>query len=70
MGSASQFLRIAFSLLTLAFVSLITLGGQAFGANESVHWSFGNGSDGQGPYAGLIRDSAGNLYGKTEGGGI
>jgi len=37
---------------------------------ESVLYSFAaSGIDGFGPYAGLIRDSAGNLYGTTEDGG-
>jgi uncharacterized repeat protein (TIGR03803 family) len=31
--------------------------------------SFGDGSDGQAPYAGLIRDAAGNFYGTTVAGG-
>ncbi|MGO9266028.1 MAG: choice-of-anchor tandem repeat GloVer-containing protein [Candidatus Binataceae bacterium] len=61
--------RIAFSLFTLAFVSLITLGGQAFGANENLLWSFGNGADGTAPSAGLIADKSGNLYGTTYQGG-
>jgi hypothetical protein len=67
--SKSAFPRIVCGLLVLAIFAL-TAHSQVFGASESVLWSFGNGSDGQGPYAGLIRDSAGNLYGKTEGGGI
>lgn len=37
---------------------------------ETILYSFGSGAtDGQGPSAGLIMDSAGNLYGTTEGGG-
>ena len=32
---------------------------------ESILWSFGNGTDGEGPYAGLIMDSSGNFYGTT-----
>ncbi len=36
---------------------------------ESVLWSFGNGTDGRFPYAGLITDSSGNLYGTTTYGG-
>ncbi|HXM20242.1 MAG TPA: choice-of-anchor tandem repeat GloVer-containing protein [Terriglobales bacterium] len=32
-------------------------------------YAFGNGTDGSTPYAGLVRDSAGNLYGTTFSGG-
>ncbi len=40
------------------------------GWTETVLHSFGNGTDGQNPYAGLIFDAAGNLYGTTVRGGI
>jgi len=36
---------------------------------EKILWSFGNGTDGANPVAGVIRDAAGNLYGTTEYGG-
>ena len=36
---------------------------------EKVLWSFGTGTDGNGPQAGLIFDAAGNLYGTTFQGG-
>jgi hypothetical protein len=36
---------------------------------ESILWSFGNGTDGNTSYAGLIMDTSGNLYGTTEYGG-
>jgi uncharacterized repeat protein (TIGR03803 family) len=36
---------------------------------EKVIYSFGNGSDGTSPIAGLIPDAAGNLYGTTFTGG-
>lgn len=37
--------------------------------SETVWHSFGHGSDGKFPYAGLVRDSNGNLYGTTMDGG-
>jgi len=37
--------------------------------NETVLYSFTGGADGGSPYAGVIRDPAGNLYGTTSSGG-
>jgi len=64
--SKSRFLRTVFGLLTLAIFASHS---QAFGASESILWSFGNGPDGNDPYADLIRDASGNLYGTTFYGG-
>ena len=38
--------------------------------HETVLYPFTGGADGGNPYAGVIRDSAGNLYGTTHSGGI
>ena len=40
------------------------------GGNETVLYNFTGGADGSYPQAGLIRDSAGNLYGTTSYGGV
>ena len=53
----------AFSVGTV-FELTPTVGG---GWTEKVLWNFGSG-DGSEPYAGLISDAAGNLYGTTDGG--
>jgi uncharacterized repeat protein (TIGR03803 family) len=56
-----------------------TYGGGTFGygtvfklslqGQETVLYSFTGGTDGSGPNAGLVRDSAGNFYGTTQNGG-
>src|SRR5208282_2332225 len=64
--SISGFLRTVFGLLAFAtpiFHSYL------LGASETVLWSFGNGSDGHSPSAGLLMDKSGNLYGTTYYGG-
>ena len=39
------------------------------GGNQTVLYSFAGGADGNGPNAGVILDSSGNLYGTTTLGG-
>jgi len=41
----------------------------AWAASETVLHSFGSGSDGQAPFAGLTMDASGNLYGTASAGG-
>jgi uncharacterized repeat protein (TIGR03803 family) len=56
-------------LLAFAF-TIFLLGLSAFGQTESVLYNFTGGSDGSGPTGNLIFDSAGNLYGTTDAGGV
>lgn len=66
-----------FGLLRLlaAAIALLTLSGTQAAAGEpgknsyTVLYNFSGGADGASPYAGLIRDEAGNLYSTTYGGG-
>ena len=66
------------NLYGATYVGGIHDGGVAFellpngdgGWTETVIHSFGAGSDGFGPWDGMVMDSNGNLYGTTEGGGI
>ena len=55
------------TVLTLTL--LLTLLTSANAATEKVLYSFAGGDDGSQPYAGVIFDSAGNLYGTTQFGG-
>jgi uncharacterized repeat protein (TIGR03803 family) len=54
-------------LFSIALLAL--LGIQAPGQTETILHSFGKGTDGQTPLAGLVRDTKGNLYGTTANGG-
>ncbi len=55
------------TVATLALAVFVTT---TAASQEKVLHSFGNGKDGTLPYAGLIFDANGNLYGTTEFGGI
>jgi uncharacterized repeat protein (TIGR03803 family) len=54
----------------VAIATLLFLATGAWAATEQVLYNFQNGTDGGLPQAGLVFDSAGNLYGTTNGGGI
>jgi uncharacterized repeat protein (TIGR03803 family) len=58
--------------MTLAIFALtLFCASNVYAQTETVLHNFaGNGSDGSAPYAGVIFDSAGNLYGTTYGGGV
>ena len=55
--------------IALTFTLILTLITGAFGGTEKVLYSFTGGDDGDQPYAGVIFDGAGNLYGTTQLGG-
>ena len=58
-------LRATLAIISLILFAIVTASGQ-----ERVLHTFGHDGDGSYPYAGLIGDAAGNLYGTTSGGGI
>jgi uncharacterized repeat protein (TIGR03803 family) len=63
MSLAKTFLMKSFAISFLLLVSLFAHAG------EKVLYSFQGGADGQLPLAGVVSDSAGNLYGTTKYGG-
>jgi len=54
---------------TLTFTLILILFTGVFASTEKVLYSFRGGDDGDQPYAGVIFDKAGNLYGTTQFGG-
>src|SRR5437870_5611256 len=64
-GSSSGHLSVCVLAAVLAFAC----GGAAASAKEKVLYNFRGGSDGYAPWAQLIADGSGNLYGTTAGGG-
>ena len=54
---------------TVVFGFLITVAPLFAASKEKVLYSFTGGSDGANPFVGLVRDTAGNLYGTTANGG-
>src|SRR5579863_1826658 len=61
MKSAYAFLKFAASVLVLGSILAI--------AQENVLHAFGSGGDGETPFAAVISDKSGNLYGTTSAGG-
>lgn len=57
------------ALLGSLVFAVIACGSMAWAASETVLHSFGSGSDGQAPFAGLTMDASGNLYGTASAGG-
>jgi uncharacterized repeat protein (TIGR03803 family) len=66
-----RFTGVASSVLALATMFLVTAVAiqSAQAQSFTILYSFTNGSDGGQPYASLVKDSAGNLYGTTAVGG-
>jgi uncharacterized repeat protein (TIGR03803 family) len=56
-------------VLAVVLVPAVLMTGSAQAQTLQILHSFALPPDGQSPYAGLIKDSAGNLYGTTRGGG-
>jgi uncharacterized repeat protein (TIGR03803 family) len=59
---------VALALQILLVATLVT-NPSAQAQTFTILYSFTGGADGAGPFAGLIRDAAGNLYGTTKAGG-
>jgi len=57
------------AILALMFAGMAAAGSHAPGKTERVLYSFQGGNDGAAPYAGLVLDASGNLYGTTTEGG-
>ena len=55
--------------LVVVGISFVSVGAMAAAPRTSALYRFGGGSDGADPLAGMIADSAGNLYGTTSQGG-
>jgi uncharacterized repeat protein (TIGR03803 family) len=68
MSEIKSFLKLRAALAMLG--ATVFMAAPCAAQLETVLHNFGNGADGQHPTAGLIFDSAGNLYGTTEFGGI
>jgi uncharacterized repeat protein (TIGR03803 family) len=62
-------LKASLCNMLVIFAIVVTLGVFASAQTETILHSFTSGSDGQDPYAGLVFDSKGNLYGTTIVGG-
>jgi len=67
LGTRQRAVRIALALVIVLVPAVVATRAQA--QTFTLLYSFTGGADGGTPYAGLIRDAKGNLYGATEGGG-
>jgi uncharacterized repeat protein (TIGR03803 family) len=64
-----SFAPLHMACTALTFALLIVATGRAHAQTLNLLYSFTGGTDGNGPLAGLVRDTAGNLYGTTQLGG-
>jgi uncharacterized repeat protein (TIGR03803 family) len=62
-------MSIELTAILIVFTAMLLAGNARAVAQESILYNFSGGADGGSPYAGLIFDASGNLYGTTAKGG-